>query len=275
MLNFPISEPLSLDVYQQSIKDGTEKELKNDLLFIAKREDSSIISLDHYWLFMGHFSGEMVQLNEKDDHDFKSFALKSSIQLREKIRKKREKQINKISNFLEKALNKQYEETLDKLEKYHRENDDNRYSALINQMNANLLDIEMKREERMKLLQLQGNIGMKPPKRILQLEVVPNGQSQRVISTDYKEIIEHYERLNGRKVVNSFHPYALVDFYSERFNGEERFIIVTNKKDFFPSEDYLEDLMPILEKVYIYNVKEGDVVEERAMANEVFLFGDK
>jgi hypothetical protein len=53
-----------------------------------------------------------------------------------------------------------------------------------------------------------------------------------------------------------------VDFYSERFNGEPRYIIVTQNKDLVLPQAYLEDLQGIIDWAYIYVVKEDRVVEE-------------
>jgi len=54
---------------------------------------------------------------------------------------------------------------------------------------------------------------------------------------------------------------GLVDFYSERFNGEERFIILTETPDFMLSEAHLEDLNNILDKTYLYLIKNGELEE--------------
>jgi hypothetical protein len=37
-----------------------------------------------------------------------------------------------------------------------------------------------------------------------------------------------------------------------------------------PSEEHLEDLADILNKVYIYVVQDGGIIEERAMEKEIF-----
>lgn len=113
---------------------------------------------------------------------------------------------------------------------------------------------------------------MKPPKKILSLQLAPSGRSKRVMSIDYKNIVEKYEKENGRINIKMFDCLALVDFYSERFNGEERYIILTNDPNYMPSEEHLEDLADILNKVYIYVVKNGEIIEERAMEKELMFF---
>ncbi|MDM8102795.1 hypothetical protein [Oceanobacillus oncorhynchi] len=271
MAAYPVSEPLSIECYLIGINDGTGEMLKSELIFLAKRENGQTIEIDPYWLFQSKLTGEGINLNADKDTTLKSEALKKAIKSRNEVKDKREKQLNKMKSFLDKTYRVQYDETLQKLEEYQRDNIDNKNSALINQMNARLIDIENKKEDRLSLIERQANIGMIPPKQIVQLEVTPNGKNSRVISTDYQEIIEQYEKANGRRNVKVYAPFSLVDFYSERFNGEERFIILTENNDFFPDENYIEDLPEILKWVYIYVVKDGRVVEERAMDKEIVI----
>lgn len=269
MMSYPVNEPLSIEAFLVTIADGTGQELKKELIFLAQREDGEVIQFDAYWLFQTAFEGDWMQLNDKSDKTIQSEAVKVAIQLRSEIREKREKQLDKVAKYLHKTFIKQIEEVLEKREKYEQENIDRRNSALINQMNANLIDIEARRDERLTLIERQMNIGMKPPKRLFQIEIMPNGKGNRAFSTDYKEIIERYENQNGRQIVKAFHPLALVDFYSERFNGEPRYILISDKLDYFPSEDHLEDLHDILDKVHIYILQNGQVVQERSMAEEI------
>ncbi|MFC4402381.1 helicase-related protein [Gracilibacillus xinjiangensis] len=271
MAAYPVSEPLSIECYLIGINDGTGEMLKSELIFLAKRENGQTIEIDPYWLFQSKLTGEGINLNADKDTTLKSEALKKAIKSRNEVKDKREKQLNKMKSFLDKTYRVQYDETLQKLEEYQRDNIDNKNSALINQMNSRLIDIENKKEDRLSLIERQANIGMIPPKQIVQLEVTPNGKNSRLISTDYQEVIEKYEKANGRRNVKAYAPFSLVDFYSERFNGEERFIILTENKNFFPDEDYIEDLHEILEWVYIYVVKDGRVVEERAMDKEIVI----
>jgi hypothetical protein len=68
-----------------------------------------------------------------------------------------------------------------------------------------------------------------------------------------------------------FDPLARVDFYSERFNGEPRFIILTDNRDFFPSEEYLEDLADIAEYTYVYYIQGNVVVDEQRLAQRILV----
>ncbi|MGQ7890675.1 DEAD/DEAH box helicase [Paenibacillus sp. WC2504] len=259
----PISEPLSVEVYLNSVTDGTGNELGNELILLGKRQNDSLIRLDHFWLFQQEFIGELTTLSESLDSSIRSAAVKAAMDLRDQVRQKREGQLDRVSSYLDKTFKKQIDDLIERRGNYERENVGNRNGALINQVDANLIDVEMRKERRLALVQRQKNIAMKPPKRIVQLEIVPRGKTQRVISVDYKELIQDYERQNGRGNIKTFDPFSLVDFYSERFNGEPRFIIITDDELYWPSEDYIEDLKEIDDFTYIYVVKDGRVKEER------------
>ena len=69
--------------------------------------------------------------------------MKQSITFRDRVLFKREKQLDKLLTFLGKSFNQQYRENL---EKYQQENVDNRNSVLINQMNAQLIDLDIKKK---------------------------------------------------------------------------------------------------------------------------------
>ncbi|GGK31605.1 hypothetical protein GCM10010965_25540 [Caldalkalibacillus thermarum] len=59
------------------ITDGTGRELTAELLYLAKRENGTIISLDSYWLFQSQFEGEHISLNESHDPELHSAAVKA------------------------------------------------------------------------------------------------------------------------------------------------------------------------------------------------------
>lgn len=270
-VSYPTSEILSVGVYSSIINDGTGEELRKEIIFLAERENGEVIELDSYWLYQ-RFTGSVMTFDEKIYHSIQVKAVKKTIELRKLIKNKREQQLDKVSGYLQRTFKKQINEIIDKRQQYELENVENKNSALINQMNANLIDTEVRRDERLMLVERQRNIGMEPPKLLMQLELSPNGQMSRLVSTDFKEIVEQYEKENGRSNFKVYKPFALVDFYSERFNGEPRFIIVTNQHHYSLSEDHIEDLGDILDKVYIYVVENGDVIVERALAEEVFTF---
>lgn len=132
-------------------------------------------------------------------------------------------------------------------------------------MNARLIYIEARRDERLAEIERQKNIVMKPPKCIVQLEVVPNGQVARSFNIDYKEIVEKYELSNGRRLIKTYDNLALVDFYSERYNGEPRFIIISEYANPQFSEEYMEHLKDIFNNTYVYVIHEGEVVSEKKL----------
>lgn len=266
-LSYPVSEHLSVSVYSTIITDGTGVELVKDILFLAQRENGEVIKLDHFWLFQT-FSGTVMEFENRDYPNIQREVIKATLELRNQGKKQRENQLNKVSDYLIKTFKEQVDDIIDKRILYEQENVDNKNRALINQMNAHLIDTETRRDERLLLIERQRNIGMQPPKLIMQLELTPSLQSSRLISVDYKGIVEQHEKQNGRGNFKAFNSFALVDFYSERFNGEHRFIIVTEKDNYLPSEDHLEDLRDNLEKVYIYVIRNGLVVKERAIADE-------
>ncbi|MEH7154711.1 hypothetical protein [Neobacillus drentensis] len=169
--------------------------------------------------------------------------------------------MNRMHDYLVETFQQQYNEVYDRLLQYQSDNLDNKNSALINQMNAQLIDIEEQKKKRIDTLNKQLTIILQPPKKIAQFELIPNGSSYRVIASDYYNLVAAHEKANGRKLITMYDNLGLVDFYSERFNGEERFIILTDKQDFLISESHLEDLNNIINKTYVYVIHE-DIIEE-------------
>lgn len=272
MVSYPIPEPMTVDVYSVNVVDGTGKELDGEVICIARKVDGSVFRLDNYWLFQQQFIGEPMVLDVIDDKSMRSAAVQQAIEIRDHVRAKRNQYLNRVHQYLDQTFTKQIHELMDRRAEYERDNHDNRNSALINQLDASLIDIELRKENRLTQVERQKNITMKPPKRIMQLEVVPRGVSERLLSVDYKEVVEAYERQHGRSNVKMFGPLARVDFYSERFNGEPRFIILTDNRDFFPSEEYLEDLADIAEYTYVYYIQGNVVVDEQRLAQRILVW---
>jgi hypothetical protein len=141
---------------------------------------------------------------------------------------------------------------------------DNKNAALINQMQANLVDIEIRRDERLAEVARQSNILVKPPKCISQIELYPDMESvYRLLPCDYSKIVADYERANGRSNFKVFDGLGLVDFYSERYNGEPRYVILCTNSSPNLSERHHSDLGPIVDKTYLYLLENGEVLEER------------
>ncbi|MQR86866.1 DEAD/DEAH box helicase [Bacillus megaterium] len=261
LFTYSIPEHLEIDLYRLVFKNGTGNELKNQLLFVAKRTDGSIVQLNPYWLSLERFSDNVTELPLLEQKNLHQHILKLAIEEKGLLEKNRISQLNQMHNYLEENFEIQYNEVYDRLLNYQTNNFDNKNSALINQMNAQLIDIEEQKKQRLDKLNKQRTIILQPPKKLAQFELIPNGSSYRLMASDYLRMIEEYEKTNGRKVIKMYDNLGLVDFYTERFNGKERFIILTDKRNFMLSEAHLEDLNNIIEKTYIYLV-DGEEVEE-------------
>lgn len=266
-----VPEHLHVEIYHVSIVDGTGKELENHFVHLAKRQNSEVIKLNPNWIFGGDFKEEMLQVHTQTNSQCSREIMKLSIELRNQVLSKRGKMLDKVEAFLEKTFNQQYRDTLENLENYQRENDDNRNSALINQMNAQLMDLDIKKEERLNSIARQKNISMKPPKKVISFELIPSGSCDRVIAANFKKVILDYEKEHGRLNVKQFDNLGLIDYYSERYNGDERYILLTSSSSFMLSERDIEDLYDVLDKLYIYVVEGSKVVEERAVKDEIVI----
>ncbi|GAA0615034.1 hypothetical protein GCM10009001_35420 [Virgibacillus siamensis] len=251
-----------MELYEITITDGTGKELERRLVHLAKRESGDILILNPNWIFLHEFAQEDLKVENTSANQCGSEIMKQSISVRHAVLSNREKQLNKMHTFLEKSFNQQYRDTLDKLESYQQENTDNRNSAPINQMNAKLIDLDQKKEERLNLINRQKNVSIKPPKKMISLEVDPIGYSQQVLASDYYETIVQYEKANGRLNVKQYDNLGLIDFSSERFNGEERYILLTSDPGYMLSDRELEDLQDVLDMLYVYVVRDCLVEEE-------------
>ncbi|MCM3358658.1 helicase-related protein [Psychrobacillus sp. MER TA 171] len=269
LFTYDVPVHLEVDMYRVVLKDGIGKELINKLIFIAKRADHSLIELNPYWLSMGHFSEGITELPLTEQAASQSHMLKLTITEKSHIEQKRTNHLNRMHDYLVDTFNMQYNEVYEKLIQYQTENEDNKNSALINQMNAQLIDIEEQKKKRLDTINKQRTITLQPPKKIAQFELIPNGGSYRVMASDYYEMVAASEKTNGRKLVKMYDNLGLVDFYSERFNGEERFIVLTNKPDFMLSEAHIEDLNSIIDKTYVYLIN-GDEFVEMKLTTSLF-----
>jgi superfamily II DNA or RNA helicase len=271
-VHYPTREHLYVEGFNVSVVDGTGRELTNEMIYIAQKLDGLVIILDSYWLFCEALSGESIKISSPMP-SLRMNAVQTANQLKNKIKEKREQQLDKKTQFLYRAFDAQFTNTMDRLAQYQADNEDNRNSALINQLNASIIDIEARRDERLAEIARERNIIIKPPKTVIQLELIPNGKAVRHFPTDWVKIVEQYEHAHGRRNVKAYNAFALVDFYSEKSSEDVRFIILANAEDYgaFLSEDNLEDLSDIIDKTFIYIVKDGQIVEERALAEEVFI----
>ena len=267
-----IPEDLFIEVFEVEIVDGTGKTLESHIIHLAKRKSGEIITLDGNWIFKFPFMNKASPKELDEGTNFQLEIIENSTAIRDRIIAKRRNQLNKIHTFVEKSFNQQYRETLNRLQQYQRENIDNRNSALINQMDAKLKDLDRKKQQRIDEISRQKNVSLKPPNRILSLEVSAVGNCKRVLASDYFDTIIQHEKSNGRLNVKQYNNLGLVDYSSERFNGEQRFIILTTDEDFTMTEMELEDLQEIKDMVFVYFV-EDDKVKKELPLKSIIKFG--
>lgn len=263
VLTYTVPEKLLISVYQMKLQDGTGRELNNKLIILGERQNGSTIKISPYLIALDQFPDSITELPFYDDPILKKEALQFTLKEKRHLDTIRLNQLKKVHDYLIESFDAQYNDIYEKIVQHQLNNIDNRNSILINQMNSQLIDIEAQKQKRVELLNRQRTISMIPPKKITQFELIPDGKSFRVIAADYIEMVRQYESDHGRNIITTFDSFALVDFYSERFNGEERFIILTNNKNFILSEEYTEDLKTIINRTYVYFISEGRIVEEK------------
>lgn len=268
LLLYRVPENLEVEVYRLVYKDGLSKELDNKLIFIARRTDGSTVKLSPYWLSTDSFPNNTKELPFRNENNLQKQVLDIAIEEKRDLEVKRTTQLNRMHDYLVDTFQRQYNDTFDRLIQYQADNHDNKNSILINQMNAQLIDIDAQKNRRLEEIDKQRTITLQPPKRIAQFELIPNGDSNRLMAIDHIELIDYYEKSNGRRLIKTYDNLGLIDFYSERFNGEERFIILTNRSEFTLSDQHLEDLYSFRDKLFIYVVQENHI-EEIKLNNSV------
>lgn len=268
-LPYPVRESLNVEVFSVTIGDGTGQELAEELLFLAQRANGQVIAMDPYWLFYHEITDGLVSYVDESAFKLRSKANIHAVELKKRFQSKRDPQSDRLSSYLRSSFQRQYEDTLERLQRYQRDNVDNKNAALINQMQANLVDIEIRRDERLAEVARQSNILVKPPKCISQIELYPDMKSvYRLLPCDYSKVVADYERANGRSNFKVFDGLGLVDFYSERYNGEPRYIILCDNQSPNLSQRHHDDLKPILDNTYLYLLQDGKVVEEQWLGQE-------
>ncbi|MGG4042786.1 helicase-related protein [Bacillus smithii] len=263
-IKFPINETLLVEGYAIRLTDGTGRELFQDVVYFAKRETGEVIEIDSYWLYGHPFDQVVIHDVQKGEQQLSVYAMNKSIQKREELILTNEAQLNKKIQFLRRAFDHQYQETVLRLDKYRNENEENRNSALINQMKAKLIDIEDRRKTRLEEVERERNVNIIPPNRLAQFKMFSDEEkSYRLLSIDYKELVERYEQANGRKNVKIYPALSLVDFMSEDEQGNPRFIILTNNKTMTLPKQHLKDLSDLSGCIYLYLIENGEVTQEK------------
>jgi superfamily II DNA or RNA helicase len=265
-IKFPVKEKLNVFIYELEIGDGNGTEHLHSVIYLAERENGELIQLDPYWLFSASFSGLSYKGKLEENEKFMSQLLQIADGELKNIRNKKEGSLIKKLQFLKKVFESQYENVSRRLSEYRDTNIDQRNTALINQMKSQLEEIQERREARLNEVMRERSIFIKSMKPVGQLETEPNGHGIREITNDWKEIIFTYERNAGRINVRKLKSYGLVDFYSEEFSGEPRYIILVEKDVKSFPEEYLKDLAGIANSVYIYILENAEVSEEVSLS---------
>ncbi|EID44043.1 DEAD/DEAH box helicase [Parageobacillus thermoglucosidasius] len=256
-----VSEPLTIEINQVTIVDGTGRELEQQLILIGKRTSGEWVNIDPYLLFNGDF--QIVEVNIPEDPSFKREAIMQARKILHEVQMKRDDYVNKKSAYLRKSFEEQMNTLQERLHQYQLNNFDNRNSALINQIYSQIEDLEERSRERLDEIERERSIQLQPIKRIAQLRLEPLEENNgRVIPDDVVDLVKEYEYRNGRLNIRQQKAFGLIDFTSESTNEETRFIIVTNSlSDLLRNINY-EDYVGIDNSVFIYVVKNNEIKEE-------------
>jgi len=270
-IHYPTPETLYLEIFVASIVDGTGRELKRELIHLAKRLNGDVVKLDTHWLTNDTLQGTVVRLPQMGSSLLVE-AISAVRVIRDEVKKQRAQQVERKARFLHRTFEEQIAQTLDRITQLQTENFENRNSALINQLNATLIDLEVRRDERIAEVEREANIIAKPAKSLLRLELLPNGNSTRLIPTDWIDVVERYEHHYGRRNVRAYNAFSLVDFISESPSGDVRFIILAevDKWNLLLTPEFANDTADIRDRTYIYLVNDGTIISERSMVTPMF-----
>ena len=262
-IKYPTRERLNLEIYEISIGDGTGREIAKELLYVASNEGGETIEIDPYFI-QGINSESKVSLQNSDERPkLLYYAIKYTQNKLNYEKKNRSSKIDKKSEFLKRTFEAQYKDTMEKLSKYRATNEGNKNSALINQMNAKLIEIEEKQEFRLEEINRERTIQMRPPKCLLSIFMEPDSSiNKRPMIKDYKNVIKEYEISNCRGNLSIQKQFGLVDLYSEESNGAARYVILIDDLAFKLNEYHKQDLRAIEDKLYIYYINEDKEIVE-------------
>lgn len=266
-----VSEPITIELNQVSVVDGTGRELEQSLMLLGKRKSGEWIQVDPYILFQGEL--EMIEIDGGEDPSFKRQAIVQARRLLQEVQMKRDDYVNKKSVYLRKSFDEQMMALQNRLLQYEQNNIDNKNSALINQTYTQIEDLEERSRERLDDIERERSIQLQPIKRIAQLVIEPaKYNTARKIPDDVVEVVKEYEYQHGRLNVQKRKAFGLVDFTSEGTAGETRFIIITDSLPNLLQLLCYEDYAGIEQFVFIYVIKNNEVQEEILLDKTVSLF---
>ncbi|MBZ9624411.1 DEAD/DEAH box helicase [Clostridium sp. FP2] len=261
-VHYPTLEKLDIEIYEISISDGTGREILNELLYVATSEGNEIFKVDPY--FMQYINMDSrARMESEQKNILTSYAIKYTEEKLIIEKNTKSEKLDKKSEFLRRTFEAQYKDTIEKLSKYRSTNVENNNSALINQMNTRLIEIEEKKEIRIEEINRERTIQMRPPKKVLKITLVPdNSTNKRIIINKYEDLIYQYEKEQGRTNIKMQRQFGLVDFYSETQDGKPRYIILIDDLSFRFDDGHRNDLQRIREDLLVYYINNNDQIVE-------------
>ncbi|RFU67465.1 DUF2075 domain-containing protein [Peribacillus saganii] len=258
-----VSEPLTLEISRISVVDGTGRELEQELMLIAKRKTGEYIQLDPYLLFQKQF--ELINTVDTEDKSFKKESILQAKKILQSVQIKRDDYLNRKSTYLRRSFDEQMQTLQEKLTNYLSDNLNNKNSALINQTYTLIEDLEERSKDRLENIERERSIQLQSIKPITQLHIQPIVSAARVIPKDFIEVVKEYEYQNGRLNIRVKNAFSLVDFTSEEAEGNTRFILLTPSLELLSQQLELNDYQELNGSVYVYVVKQHNIVEEVKM----------
>jgi SNF2 family DNA or RNA helicase len=261
LIKTSISEPMTIELSQVSVIDGTGRELEQELMIVGKRASDEWVQIDPYFLFKQTF--EVIHINVSEDFSFKRESIIQARRILQSVQLKRDDYLNRKSAYLRKSFDEQMQTLQERLLNYKDQNEDNKNSAIINQTYTQIEDLEERSRDRLEDIERERSIQLQPIKRMAQLiiEPVTNGNS-RYIPIDFLESVKQYEYAHGRLNIRAKKAYGLIDFTSEETNGDTRFIIVSTSLESLMKSMQMDDYSSLNGSVYVYVLQEKEVVEE-------------
>ncbi len=221
-VTYPTPEPLDVELYEMSVVDGTGRELGREWVTIARRADGRTLFLDPLWIWQ--CTWKQVHALDGWNAPLMAHAVREAQRRVYELRMSREHALAKKAEFLRRAFDAQYDEVARRLTEAQRLNVDSRNNILVHQAQAQLADIEKRREERLAEVERERSVQLRPLRRLLQARLEPDGSPEtRVIPGDWADQWAQEEQAAGRTMVRVMDAFGLADFYSETPDGEPRF----------------------------------------------------
>ncbi|ARK30110.1 DEAD/DEAH box helicase [Halalkalibacter krulwichiae] len=260
-----VTEPLTVELSEVRIVDGTGRELEQKLLLLAKRADGRRVTISPYLLFESEL--RLTNANISEQQGFKGEVIQQARKLLRSVQLKRDHYVNRKSMYLRKAFDEQMNTLQERLQQYESNNEDNRNSALINQTYTQIEDLEERSRERLDEMERERSIQLRPVKRLAQIRIEPLTETYpRLIPEDVYPLIKQYELENGRVNVTAQSAFGLIDFTSETPDGEIRLILVTTNINELLNHLRIEDYEHIRDSVYVYELDSDSIMADKSLS---------